>query len=76
MEEKMEKQISIWSYRLGLVCAVLTILLRGLACFGIYPNLVPAAGASISYNTFLRGAVMLLVLSIASSFPSGSAAKS
>lgn len=63
----MEKQISIWSYRLGLACVVLTILLRGLACFGIYPNLVPQTGAFVSYNTFLRGAIMLLVLSVASS---------
>jgi hypothetical protein len=72
----MEKHISIWSYRLGLVCAVLTIVLRGLACFGIYPNIVPQAGASVSYNTFLRGAVMLLVLSIASGLLSGGSAKS
>jgi hypothetical protein len=67
----MEKQISIWSYRLGLVSVVLTILLRGLACFGIYPNVVPASGASISYYTFLRGGVLLLLLSIASSLISG-----
>ena len=72
----MEKQISIWSYRLGLVCVVLTIVLRGLACFGIYPNIVPLAGAPISYNTFLRGAVMLLVFSIASGLLSGESAKS
>jgi hypothetical protein len=67
----MEKQISVWSYRLGLVCVVLTILLRGLAGIGIYPNLVPAIGAPISYNTFLRGAILLLVLSIASRLLSG-----
>jgi hypothetical protein len=72
----MEKHISVWSYWLGLVCVVLTILLRGLACFGIYPNLVPAAGASVSYYTFLRGGILLLLLSIASGLLSGWRAKS
>jgi len=67
----MEKQISVWSYRLGLVCVVMTILMRGLACFGIYPNLVPASGASVSYYTFLRGGVLLLLLSTASSLLCG-----
>ena len=62
----MEKQISIWSYWLGLACACLTVLFRALAAFGIYPNLVPEAGAPISYNTFLYGAILLLLLSIAS----------
>jgi hypothetical protein len=67
----MEKRIAIWSYRLGLVCAVLTIVLRGLAAFGMFPILVPASGAFVSYNTFLRGGVLLLVLSIASSLLAG-----
>ena len=66
-EGKMEKQISIWSYWLGLACALLTIVLRGLASFGIYPDLVPAAGAQVSYNTFLRGAILFLLISMASS---------
>jgi len=66
----MERQISLWSFRLGLLCVILTVLLRGLAIFGVFPNLVPAMGAPVSYNTFLRGGVLLLVLSIASSLMS------
>jgi hypothetical protein len=66
----MDKQISIWSYRLGLLCVVATIILRGLAALGIYPNLVPREGASVGYDTFLRGAVVLLLLSLASRFAS------
>jgi hypothetical protein len=62
----MLRQISMWSYWLGLACAVLTILFRGLAVFDIYPRLVPEASAPVSYNTFLYGAILLLVLSIAS----------
>ena len=72
----MEKHIATWSYRLGLVSVVLTILLRGLACFGIYPDLVPAAGANVSYYTFLRGSILLLVLSAASSLLNGRSANS
>jgi hypothetical protein len=42
-------------------------VLRALASFGIYPNLVPQAGASVSYNIFLCGAILLLLLSVRSS---------
>lgn len=62
----MERHISIWSYWLGLLCALLTILFRALATLGIYPNLAPQAGAPISHYTFLYGAILLLLLSIAS----------
>jgi hypothetical protein len=44
------------------------ILLRGLAALGIYPNLVAQEGAPVGYNTFLRGAIVLLLLSLASRF--------
>lgn len=64
----MDKQISVWSYRLALLCVLAMILMRGLAALGIYPNLVAQEGASIEYNTFLRGAVVLLLLSLTSRF--------
>lgn len=67
----MEKRMAILSYWLGLLCAALTVVLRGLAAIGVFPNLVPAAGSPVSYNTFLRGGVLLLVLSIASSLLAG-----
>lgn len=62
----MEKQIAVVSYWLGMVCTLLTIVFRALAAFGIWPNLVPAEGAPISYYTFLRGGVLLFLASIAS----------
>ena len=68
----MEKRIAIWSYWLGVLSTVLTIALRGLAAVGVFPILVPASGAFVSYYTFLRGGVLLLVLSIASSLLTGS----
>jgi hypothetical membrane protein len=66
----MERQISVWRFRVGLVCVALAIALRALAAVGIYPNLVPEAGAPISYNTFLYGRVVMMLLSIASHFVS------
>ena len=68
----MEKRIAIWSYWLGVLSTVLTIALRGLAAVGVFPILVPASGAFVSYDTFLRGGVLLLVLSMASSLLTGS----
>ena len=62
----MEKRIAVVSYWLGIACALLTIIFRGLAVFGIWPNLVPAVGAPISYYTFLRGGVLLFLVTIAS----------
>jgi hypothetical protein len=53
----LEKRIAIWSYWLGVLCTVLTIVLRGLAAFGVFAILVPASGAFVSYYTFLRGGV-------------------
>jgi len=52
----MEKQIAVVSYWLGIVCALLTIVFRALAAIGIWPNLVPAEGAPISYYTFCAAA--------------------
>ena len=73
----MEKQISIWSYRLGLVCVVLTVVMRVLAMVGVFAGPATAAGASsIGYNTFLHGSILLLVLSIASNVVSGGQSKS
>jgi hypothetical protein len=61
----MEKRISLWSYWLGMLCLLLTILLRGLAALEFYPRLVPGYGAPISYNTFMHGTILFLLLSIA-----------
>jgi hypothetical protein len=61
----MQKQISMASYWVGLVCVVLTIIFRGLAALGIWPVLVPANGAGLSYVTFHHAAEILLLLSIA-----------
>jgi hypothetical protein len=60
----LEKQISQYSYWLGLVCVVVCVILRVLAIFGM-TNLAIYHGAGVSYLTFFRGATMLLLLTIA-----------
>jgi hypothetical protein len=66
----MDKKISVASYWLGIVCVVMTIIFRGLAALGIWPILVPAKGAGITYVTFDRAAQVFLLLSIAASLMS------
>jgi len=60
-----EKKISVASYWPGIACVVMTVILRGLAALGIWPILVPANGAGITYITFHRAAEVFLLLSIA-----------
>jgi hypothetical protein len=61
----LEKQISQYSYWLGLICVVLSVILRVLAIFGVSLHLGIGTGLGVSYLTFFRGAEMLLLLSIA-----------
>ena len=61
----MDKKISVASYWLGIACLLLTIVFRLLAAVGIWPMLVPANGAGITYVTFQQAAVIFLLLSIA-----------
>ena len=61
----MDKKISVASYWLGITSVVLTIVFRLLAAVGIWPMLVPANGAGITYVTFQQAAVIFLLLSIA-----------
>jgi hypothetical protein len=66
---KLEKQLSIAAYWIGIVSTVLALILRGLAVLGIFafPS-VPLAGGKIpvSYRTFLEGAVLFFTMAIAS----------
>ncbi len=67
----MDKKISVAGYWLGIACVVLTIIFRALAAFGVWPNLVPANGAGISYNTFHHAAELFLIVSIAARLMEG-----
>ena len=66
----MDKKISLASYWLGIICVAMTVIFRGLAAVGIWPNLVPAVGAGITYVTFDHAAELFLLLSIAANLMS------
>lgn len=63
----MEKQLSTVGYWLGVVCTVLALIFRFLTALNkIPPFLGVPGGNAISYLSFLHGAVLFFVLSIAS----------
>ena len=63
----MEKQLSTVGYWLGVVCTVLALIFRFLTAVNkIPPFLGVPGGNAISYLSFLHGAVLFFVLSIAS----------
>jgi hypothetical protein len=62
----MEKQVVRWSYLLGLACTVLAFLWRLGTLAGLAPDFV-IRGSHLGYLSFLKGAVLFLVLAIATS---------
>lgn len=63
----MEKQLFVLGYWLGLVSTVLAFVLRLCYFFGVtLPHVGPPGGNSLSYRTFLDGAVLFFLLAIAS----------
>lgn len=63
----MEKQISVISYWLGLICTALAVIFRVFIALGVsLPQVGAAGGVAISYVSFLHGALLFLLLAIAS----------
>jgi hypothetical protein len=63
----MEKQLSAAGYWLCLICTVLALIFRLLTALNkIPPFLGVPGGNAISYLSFLHGAVLFFVLTIAS----------
>ena len=53
------------SYWLGALCAVLALVARATNMFGIRFLAFTTRGSSIDYRTYLDGAILLFVISIA-----------
>lgn len=65
----MEKQLSVIGYWLGLICTALALVFRLLTAMNKIPPFLGAPGGNaISYLSFLHGAVLFFVLSIASGY--------
>jgi hypothetical protein len=63
----MEKQLSTIGYWLAVTCTVLALILRAFAVLHISPMQMGASGSiTLSYLSFLRGAVLFFLLTIAS----------
>jgi hypothetical protein len=61
----MEKYIMRWSYWLGVVCVALSVVTRILNTLGLSTMLLQTRGNSISYRSFVDGALLFLITSIA-----------
>lgn len=63
----MEKQLSAIGYWLGLICTVLALIFRLLTVIKVVPPFLGAPGGNaISYVSFLHGAGLFFLLTIAS----------
>jgi hypothetical protein len=63
----MEKQLSAVGYWLGLSCTVLALIFRMLTVFNINtPQMGVSGGNGIGYLSFLHGAGLFFLLSLAS----------
>jgi drug/metabolite transporter (DMT)-like permease len=63
----MEKHLSALGYWLGLICTVLALMLRMFVALNIaLPRMGTTGGNGLSYLTFLHGAALFFLLSIAS----------
>jgi len=63
----MEKQLSLLGYWLGLLCTVLALIFRMFTALNIIPPFMGLPGGSaISYLSFLNGAVLFFLPTIAS----------
>ena len=61
----MEKQISRWSYFLGIAGVVVAVGWRLLTMVGLVPKGLTSASHALTYETVMEGAVLLLVITIA-----------
>jgi hypothetical protein len=63
----MEKQLSLIGYWLGIICTVLALIFRVLTALNMIPPHMGAPGGNaISYLSFLHGAALFFLLTIAS----------
>ena len=63
----MEKQLSLIGYWLGLICTALALIFRFFTALYIFlPHMGAPGGNAISYVSFLHGAALFFLLTIAS----------
>ncbi len=61
----MKNHVLTWSYQLGLASAVIALALRSLNALGLWLSRVVTQGVTIWYMSFFKGALLFLLISIA-----------
>ena len=68
----MKKQIQIWSYWLGLASAVVALVMRSFNAFGFWLPQYVVQGVTIWYMSFYKGALLFILINIATALDSWS----
>jgi hypothetical protein len=61
----VKNHILTWSYQLGLASAVIALALRSMNAFGLWLPRMVTQGVTIWYMSFFKGALLFLLISIA-----------
>jgi len=61
------KHLDKWSYWLGLVSGVIALTMRGFNAFGVFLPGTVVQGSTIWYMSFYKGALLFLLINIATS---------
>jgi len=62
----VEKHVVKWTYWLGIACAAIALIVRGLQALGVFVTDYLPPGANIGYMSFYKAGLLLLAVSIAS----------
>jgi len=60
----MEKHLAMWTYWLGLACALVSLIIRGLNSFGLYADVF---GTNLGHMSFYKASFLFLAVAIATS---------
>jgi len=60
----MEKQFAKWTYWVGVACAAIALIMRGLNAVGLYLDL---PGVNLGHMSFYKASFLLLAIAIATS---------
>lgn len=61
----MEKHLAKWTYWLGVACALISFIEKGLNAVGVFFEFLP--GSNVGYMSFYKASFLLLALAIATS---------
>lgn len=61
----MEKHLAKWTYWLGVACAVISFIAKGLNAVGMFFEFLP--GSNVGYMSFYKASFLLLAVAIATS---------